>query len=524
MPPLRTARPRARLGLESLEDRTNPAFLTGAELVAGSDAGGPPLVRLIDPATGNVNSQFLAFPGNFYGGVRVAVGDVTGDNVNDLVVAAGPSGGPQVIAYDGLTGGVVTGFLAYPSTFTGGVFVAIGDVNGDGRGDIITGAGAGGGPQVSVFDAVSGQLLTSFSAYAQDFLGGVRVAAGDLDGDGRAEVVTAPGFGGGPDVRAFSVDTASNSIVKVAGYYAMDPNFYGGLFVSVGNVTGDSTPEIVIGAGPTGGPRVDVFTAAGVSLTSFFAYGADFNGGVRVSTADLTGDGVDEIITGAGPTGGAQLNVYALSDGNASTLTTVFALPASQMTGIFVDGSPTLLNIAETPASEVAASYAGLRVLNQSASAINNNYGVFPGQFWGWGPFFPFGLGFYDGVGLFAGLNNFYGGGFFGSPYFYGDPTFIPDTGFYGAALDPTYFDSFGYPYGSDYFDPNVIPSWDYLPGYSGYDYLPGYSDPGYSDFGGYDPGYFDPGYSDFGGYDYGGFDYGGFDSGGFSDFGGGFF
>jgi hypothetical protein len=512
MPPPRTARPRARLGLEFLEDRTTPAFLTGAELVAGSDAGGPPLVRLIDPATGNVNSQFLAFPGNFYGGVRVAVGDVTGDGVNDLVAAAGPSGGPQVTAYDGLTGGVVTSFLAYPSAFSGGVFVAVGDVNGDGRGDIITGAGAGGGPQVSVFDALSRQLLASFSAYAQDFLGGVRVAAGDLNGDGEAEVVTAPGFGGGPDVRAFSVDTATNSIVKVAGYYAMDPNFYGGLFVSVGDVTGDSTPEIVIGAGPTGGPRVDVFTATGVPLTSFYAYGPTFNGGVRVATADLTGDGVDEIVTGAGPTGGAQVNVYSLSGGGVTSLTTLFALPMSQMTGVFVDGSPTLLNVAETPAGEVAASYAGLRALNQSATAINTNYGVFPGAFWGWGPFLPF--GFYDGVGLFVGLNSFYDPGFFGSPYYYGDPTFIPDAGFYEFGLAPTYFDEFGYPYGPDYFDPNVLPPWDYLPGYSDFDYLPGYSDPGFSDFGGYD--FVDPGYADFGGYDFGGYDFGGFDYGGF--------
>lgn len=476
-------------------------------------------MRLIDPTTGNVNTQFLAFPGNFYGGVRVAVGDVTGDGVNDLVAAAGPGGGPQVTIFDGLTGGVVSSFFAYPGNFSGGVFVATGDVNGDGRAEVITGAGAGGGPQVSVFDGPSGQMIATFFAYASNFSGGVRVAAGDLDGDGFAEVVTAPGFGGGPDVRAFSVDPGSGTVVKVAGYYAMDPNFYGGLTVAVGNVVGDSLPEIVIGAGPTGGPRVDVFTAAGAAVTSFYAYPSNFDGGVRVSTAELTGDGIQEIITGTGPTGGSQVNVYSLPDGT-TPVTSYFALPSSQMTGIWVDGSPTTLNIPETPANLVAQSYANLRAINQAGTALVGAYTPYPGSLWGWGPYY--GAGFYDGIGLFIGLNYLYSG-FFNSPYYYGDPTFIPDAGYYSDEGYPMYysdyFDGYGYPLDSGYFDPSVAPPWDYLPGYSDFDYLPGYSDPGYSDPGFYDPGYFDPGFYDYGGFDYGGFDYGGFDSGGFGFF-----
>lgn len=489
-----SARPRARLGCELLEDRTTPAFLSGAELVVGSDAGGPPLVRLIDPTTGNVNSQFLAFDGSFYGGVRVAVGDVTGDAVADLVVAAGPGGGPQVNVYDGLSGGVVRTFFAYPSNFTGGVFVAVGDVNGDGRGDIITGAGAGGGPQVNAFDVPSGQTLAAFYAYSSDFLGGVRVAAGDLNGSGPDEIVTAPGYGGGPDVRAFAVNASSGTVVKVAGYYAMDPNFYGGLTVAVGNVTGDSLPEIVVGAGPTGGPRVDVFTAAGTRLTSFFAYPSNFDGGVRVGTADLTGDGIDEIVTGTGPTGGAQVNVYSLASNGTTPVTSLFALPAEQYTGIWVDGSTTPLNIASSSDSAIAASYANLRSVDQSGQAIYGNYYNYGGGFWGWGGYY--GAGFYDAVGLYVGLDTFYGGDVYDPGYDAGNPFDYFDPGY----IDPGYTD----PSFSDY---------DYLPGYTdpGYDYYPGYSDPGYDYYGGYDYG----GY-DYGGYDYGGFDYGGFDFGGF--------
>jgi hypothetical protein len=138
--------------VELLEGRDVLAFLSGAEVVVGAGPGGPPLVQLIDPSTGVVQDQFLAFDSTFYGGVRVAVGDVTGDGYPDLVVAAGPGGGPQVKVYNGQTGAVVSSFFAYDSGFTGGGNVAIGDVYGNGVDEIITGPGTVGGPEVNVFN------------------------------------------------------------------------------------------------------------------------------------------------------------------------------------------------------------------------------------------------------------------------------------------------------------------------------------------------------------------------------------
>ena len=82
------------LSLERLEGRETPAFLTGAQLVVGADTGSPPLVRVLNAATGTQDTQLLAFPATFYGGVRVAVGDVTGDAYPDLIAGTGPGGGP----------------------------------------------------------------------------------------------------------------------------------------------------------------------------------------------------------------------------------------------------------------------------------------------------------------------------------------------------------------------------------------------------------------------------------------------
>src|SRR5207302_1466023 len=175
--------------------------------VTTADAGGGPDVKIFDADTGELRLEFFAFDARFTGGVRVAVGDVDGDGVPDIICAAGPGGGPNISVFNGLNGlrlpGPVGSFFAYDQHFTGGVYVAAGDVNGDGFADIICGADAGGGPNVTIFSGKDGSRLASFFAYNQNFTGGVRVTAGDVNGDGKADVIAGAGPGGGPNVTIF---------------------------------------------------------------------------------------------------------------------------------------------------------------------------------------------------------------------------------------------------------------------------------------------------------------------------------
>lgn len=92
--------------------------------------------------------------------------------------------------------------FAYDKNSRGGVNVAFGDVDHDGEDEIITGPGPGLEPIVKVFSQ-KGVLKSSFLAYDKKFRGGVSVAVGDVDSDGKNEIITGPISGGGPHVRIF---------------------------------------------------------------------------------------------------------------------------------------------------------------------------------------------------------------------------------------------------------------------------------------------------------------------------------
>jgi len=292
-------------------------------VAVGAGAGGGPVVNVFAD-DGTLLRSFLAYAPNFRGGVRVAEGDFNGDGVDDIVTAAGPGGGPHVRVWDGATGALMSEFFAYSANFNGGVNVAVGDVTHDGVPDIVTGVGAGGGPHVRVFSQF-GALEGEFFAYDPGFRGGVNVAVGDVapDGgtlDGKAEIVTGAGPGGGPHVKVFSDATGT----LVSQFMAYD-NFFGGVSVAVayGNVA----------VAPLGGaaPVVKYFSN-GVSYYQFMAYDQAFGGGVTLAARDVNGDGSADIITGAGPGGGPHVRGFNFT----ALVREWFAFDPAFVGGIFV--------------------------------------------------------------------------------------------------------------------------------------------------------------------------------------------
>lgn len=319
-------------------DPTVPPPPAPARLFAvGPDAGGGPQVNVYNP-NGSIRFSFFAYAPDFTGGVRVATGDVNGDGTDDIIVAAGVGGGPHVRVIDGVTQNELASFFAYESAVRNGAHVAAADLDGDGRAEVITGAGLGGGPAVAVFTG-TGTERFRFFAYENTARGGVFVAGGDVDGDGKAEIITGAGVGGGPVVAVFNGADGSER----TRFFAYDSGSRNGVFVASGNlsVVGPSIPtstgridEIVTGPG-TGTAQVKVFDGRTSSeLTNFVAY-PGLTTGVRVAVNDTNGDGVPDIITGPGAGGGPNIRGFApfLNTRDAANF---FAFDATFTGGVFV--------------------------------------------------------------------------------------------------------------------------------------------------------------------------------------------
>jgi FG-GAP repeat protein len=302
-------------------------------LVAGMGDGLAPTVSIFSESTGKRVDRLKPFGDGLTTGARVAVGDVNADGTPDIVVATGPGASPTVKIVDGVNGSDRAEFLAYDPGFQGGVFVAVGDVNGDGYADVITGAGESGAPHVKVFSGADLSVLYSFFAYAPQFTGGVRVAAGDVDGDGRADIVTAPGPGAAPLIHVFS----GSGLVTLASFFAYAPDFTDGVFVAAGDVDGDGAADVITGGGASRrAVPVTVISApaAGVHVVaSFFAYSPDSADGVTVAAADVNGDGPADIVTGTER--GAPL-VKIFDGRGSSVLSSFFAYNPRMGSGVYV--------------------------------------------------------------------------------------------------------------------------------------------------------------------------------------------
>lgn len=185
-------------------------------------------------------TKFFPYGEHVSFGVRFAFGDLDGDGRDEIITAGAQGGGAEITVYKS-DGTFVRRWRAFGSTFVGGASVAVGDLGGDGVPEIVVGAGASMAPEVRVFRADGSQVGKSWLAYAKNFRGGVNVAVGDLDGDRRAEVITGAGRGGGPHVRIFS---GTGAIVN-SGFFAFTSTKRDGVDVLAHDFDGDGKAEVV---------------------------------------------------------------------------------------------------------------------------------------------------------------------------------------------------------------------------------------------------------------------------------------
>ncbi|MCY2938809.1 MAG: VCBS repeat-containing protein [Planctomycetota bacterium] len=284
-----------------------------------------------------VEQQFAPFPG-FTGTLSTSLVDRNGDGTADsILVAVATGGSPAVLVVDSATGRVAYNFYAFAPGFFGGVSVAGGVTTYQGKVTtvVLGGAGPGAEPSISAFDAVTGQARGAFYAFDPHYTGGVRVAMTGPDSTGASLIIGSPAINS--NIVLFSLDQPN---VALASFYAfMPPDLYRGTWVAGGDLDGDGISEVVVGAGPgtNGKAEVSVFNLAGRQLANFLAFSQGFTGGVSVAVSDYNSDGKGDIFCSSGAGARATFNVFSYPD--LALMDAVF-LPTSSLLGTFVANNP----------------------------------------------------------------------------------------------------------------------------------------------------------------------------------------
>ena len=348
---------RAQLRAEALEARDTPAAI-------GIAPGFPPPLAVSGPADGVVKlypavfstGQYNTTPesvspfGAIAAEVRTAFGDVNGDGIDDLVAITGPGVPVRFVAISGADFATVLVAQTDPfgGNFTGGGFAAAGDIDRDGKADMVFTPDQGGGPRVVIFDDLNeaARLRASFFGIADAaFRGGARVAVGDINFDRSADVVIAAGPGGGPRVAIYDgralLQAGTTPQNLLGSDFFVFPNadlLRDGVYVAVGDIDSDGFGDLIVGAGDGGGPRVLVL------------------GGRLIATKNLAAaqtTPVENFFFGD-PNGRAGVRVAAKSNGIGTRAEVVAAtgrnLPSRVR--VYTNGTP-VANVEPTPFQEI---------------------------------------------------------------------------------------------------------------------------------------------------------------------------
>ena len=255
----------------------------------------------------------------------MAVGDVNGDGYSDLIAMAGPGNlNGLVRIYSGRDFSLLSTYFAFPG-YQGAFNIAAGDLTGNGIADVIFSTATGADFVFAYAGASNTFIVSPFSAFG-GFTGGVTIAAGDVLGTGADQIIV----GTASQVGAAGV---FNQYGQLQQPYYFAPIPLNGVNVAVGDLNGDGRDDVIFGA-RSGSTLVLEYNGISQGLMGyFFAYpGQSF--GVTVATVDPTGDGYANIVTGF--TG--NVSAIAVYSGLSFQLMTVDGQP-SGTGGVNVAGS-----------------------------------------------------------------------------------------------------------------------------------------------------------------------------------------
>jgi formylglycine-generating enzyme required for sulfatase activity/outer membrane protein assembly factor BamB len=259
-------------------------------------------------ASGSITASSFAPKVDFATGTTpwdVAIGDMDGDGKSDIIVTNNLSNTVSVLRNISSSGSITASSFAPKIDFTTGAGpsnVAIRDMDGDGKSDIIVTNNLSNTVSVLKNINASGSITESSFASNVDFITGTSpnsLTIGDVDGDGKPDLVVT--IFSSNIISVLKNTSTSGSITESS--FAPKIDFLTGLeptSVAMGDMDGDSKPDLVVTNGTSN--TVSVFrntSTSGSITTSSFAAKVDFTIGLvsyRIAICDVDGDGKPDVV------------------------------------------------------------------------------------------------------------------------------------------------------------------------------------------------------------------------------------
>ena len=271
----------------------------------------------------------------FFGWEVAALGDVDGDGIHEAIISEIDTATGTTYVYSGASGRLIYQLDGAESDLQGFAIADAGDVNGDGVSDILSGApssaGHRGPGRLYLYSGKTGAPLHTFvGESANDFFGFDAAGVGDVDRDGRPDILVSAAFADGvgrDSGRAYVYSGRTFELLRTLEAERAG-DLFGSAVGSTADVSGDGVPDLVVGArhagtdrrgeayvfsGRTGGRLLEITAPpTGVDFGYFFATGV----------GDVDGDATPDIYvadfrdTSRGPATG-RAAVYSGVDGSA---------------------------------------------------------------------------------------------------------------------------------------------------------------------------------------------------------------
>jgi FG-GAP repeat len=231
---------------------------------------------------------------------------------------------------------------------------SVADVDGDGVSEVLTSApfntaGGSNAGRAYLYSGAAGGLLFTWTGAAADFLGYAIADAGDVDGDAIPDVIVgAPGLAPAPGVARLFSGADGTELVVLSG--EAPGGAFGAAVTGVGDVDGDGRADVLVGAethaslAPAAG-RVYLFAAVDWTTPLWTRDGAmgDLLGSGAGPLGDANGDTIPDVVAGARGHGGAvwvlsgmdgsDVHPPLLGDANAGNLGQFFVAGVGDLDG-----------------------------------------------------------------------------------------------------------------------------------------------------------------------------------------------